>query len=171
MVLISLFLLSSVLWEGDCGDGALGIRQLYDYSVDISWEEGVVSLKGDPWREGFSAAWFSIDEDMAFESEDVLKVSMKVNRNEVRLRYLYRREGREVYFGGEEVITAHGQWQKVEIPFSEGKPFYSSDYPYALTPGKRPCVYLFIENRVPGEFDVELDSIWVFRPGADGGER
>jgi hypothetical protein len=96
---------------------------------------------------------------------------MKVNENEVRLRYLSRREGRRVYFGGEEVIGADREWQEVEIPFSEGKPFYSSNYPYALTPGREPCLYLFIENRFPGEFDVELEGISVFRPGGDGGER
>ncbi len=171
MILLFVFIFSSLLWQEDFTDTALTMSQLYDYSVDISCEEGIVFLKANPQSEGSAAAWFYVDEDIAFSSDDVLKLVIKVNDNDVRLRYLYRREGREVYFGGDEIIPLSEQWQKVEIPLKKAKPFYSSDYPYALTPGKKPCLYIFIDNKLPGNFDVAIDSIFVFRPESHEDEK
>jgi len=163
MILISLFIFSFMLWQETFTDTIPTMSQLYDYSVDISSKEGKVFLKANPESEGFAAAWFYVDEDIAFGSFDVLKLVIKVNDNNARLRYLYRREGRKVYFGGEEIISHSEQWQKVEIPLGEAKPFYSSNYPYAFTPDKNPCLFIFIDNELPGYFDVEIDSIYVFR--------
>lgn len=171
MILISLFIFSSMLWQETFTDTTLTMSQLYDYYVDISSKEGKVFLKANPESEGFAAAWFYVDEDIAFGSFDVLKLVIKVNDNNARLRYLYRREGRKVYFGGEEIISHSEQWQEVEIPLGEAKPFYSSNYPYALTPDKNPCLYIFIDNKWPGYFDVEIDSIYVFRTESQGEEK
>lgn len=171
MILISLFIFSSMLWQETFTDTTLTMSQLYDYSIDISQKEGKVFLKANPESEGFAAVWFYVDEDIAFSSDDILKLVIKVNTNKVRFRYLYRREGRKVYFRGEEVISPDEQWQRVKIPLGEAKPIYSSNYPYALTPDKNPCLFIFIDNELPGYFDVEIDSIYVFRTESQGEEK
>lgn len=175
MIFISLFILSSIfssmLWQEDFTDTIPPMSQLYDYSIDISSEEGKVFLKGNPQFEGFAAAWFYVDEDIVFSSDDVLEVVIKVNDNNARLRYFCRMDGCEVYFAGQKIISSDEQSQKVEIPLGETKPYYSSNYPYALTPGKKPCLYIFIDNELPGNFDVEIDRISVFRPEPNKEER
>ena len=172
MIFLTLFIFSSILWQEDFADTtAVAVSQLYDYSIDVSQEEGIVSLTANPQLEGGAAAWFYVEEDIAFNADDLLRIVIKVRDNDVRLRYFYRREGRKVYFGGDETIRPSAEWQRVEIALADAKPFYSSDYPYALTPGKQPCLYLFIDNMLPGNLDVEIDNISVFAPDASGGER
>jgi hypothetical protein len=171
MIFLTLFILSSILWQEDFTDTTVSMSQLYDYSIDISYEEGIVSLAAHPQLEGAAAAWFYVDEDISFSADDALRVVIKVRESEVRLRYLYRREGRTVYFGGDEVISPSDEWQRVQIPLTEGRPFYSSNYPYALTPGKEPCLFIFIDNLVPGDLDVQIDNVSVSRSESSGGER
>lgn len=171
MILISLFIFSSILWQEDFTDTTLVMSQLYNYSIDISRKEGKVFLKANPDSEGFAAAWFYVEEDIAFSPFDFLKLVIKVNANKARFRYFYRREGRKVYFRGEEVISRGEQWQKIKIPLKEAKPYYSSNYPYALTPNKNPCLFIFIDNELPGYFDVEIDSIYVSRFESQGEEK
>ena len=171
MIFLTLFIFSSILWQEDFTDTTVSMNQLYDYSIDISYEEGIVSLTAHPQLEGGAAAWFYVDEDITFSADDVLRVVIRVRENEVRLRYLCRREGRTVYFGGDEVISPGAEWQRIEIPLTEAKPFYSSNYPYALTPGKEPCLFIFIDNLVPGDLDVQLDNVSVSSLESSGGER
>lgn len=171
MVFLTLFIFSSILWQEDFSDTSMTMSQLHDYSIDISYEEGIVSLTAHPQFEGGAAAWFYVDEEVSFSADDVLRVVMRVRENEVRLRYLYRREGRKVYFGGDALISPGPEWQRVEIPLTEGRPFYSSNYPYALTPGKEPCLFIFIDNLLPGDLDVQLDNVSISSPESSGGER
>lgn len=171
ILFIFLLLCSPVLLHEDFTDTITTMSQLYDYSIDVSSKEGKVFLKATPHFEGFAVAWFYVDKDIVFTSEDVLELVIKVNDNKARLRYFCRIDGREVYFAGEEIISSNEQWQEIEIPFKEAKPFYSSNYPYALTPDKKPCLYIFIDNELPGNFDVEIDRVSVFRPGSDEGEK
>jgi hypothetical protein len=170
-ILILSAALSSTLWQEEFADTTEVIRQLYDYSVEIASEEGIVSLKANPQFEGFAAAWFYVDEDIAFGCDDVLQVVIRVNDNAVRLRYFCRMDGCDVYFGGEITISQTEDWHKVEIPLRDAKPYYSSEYPYALTPGKKPCLYVFIDNELPGNYDVELDRISVSGPDQEKEER
>lgn len=163
MFLLCLFVITSVLWQEDFTEGISTMSQLYDYTITISHEDGKIYLEGEPQFESFASAWFYVDEDLSFTEGDVLELVMKVNSNSVQMRYFYRQEDRHVYFSGEKIISSDEQWQKVEIPFAEARPFYGSDFPAALTPGKTPCLYIFISNELPGELDVEIDRISIFR--------
>jgi len=171
MIFISFCIFSSILWQEDFTDTTLVMSQLYNYSINISHKEGKAFLIANPDSEGFAAAWFYVEEDIAFTPLDVLNLVLKVNANKARFKYFYRREGRKVYFRGEEIISPSEQWQKIEISLKETKPYYSSNYPYALTPNKNPCLYIFIDNELPGYFDVEIDSIYVSRAEPQGEEK
>ncbi len=162
MILISLFIFSSVLWQEDFTDTISTMSQLFDYTIDITHEDGKVFLRAHPQCGGITSAWFYIDEDLTL-SDDILELVMKVNDNKALLRYFYRKEGGGVYFFGDKIVSADTQWQRVQIPLEEAKPFYGSDFPYALTPGKMPCLYIFIQNKLQGNFDVEIDGISVLR--------
>lgn len=164
MFLLCLFTITSVLWHEDFTENMSTLSQLYDYTVDISHRDGKIFLQAHPRFEGFASAWLYVDEDITFCDDDRLELVIKVHDKKVRLKYFYRKEGRNVYFGGVKVIAPDTQWQKVEIPLKDARPFYSSNYPYALTPDKTPCLYIFITNELPGHFDVEIDWISVVRP-------
>jgi len=163
MIFISLFAISSLLWQEDFTETTSPMNQLFDYTIDITHESGKVLLKAYPQCGDFASAWLSVDEDLTLGDEDVLELVMKVNYNEVGFRYYYLKGGGEVYFFGERTISAHTEWQHVEIPLKEAKPLYGSDFPAALTPGKMPCIYIFMRNELPGNFDVEIDRISVMR--------
>ena len=171
MMLISLLIISSMLWRKEFTDTVPAMSQLYYYSVDINCDEGKILLKANPQFEGFASAWFYVDEDITFNSDGILEMVIKVSDNEVRFRYFYRKEGHEVYFAGKEIISSDKQWQKVEIPLGEAKPFYSSNFPFALTQDKKPCLYIFIDNKLPGNYDVEIDRISVFSSESDEDEK
>ena len=64
MVFLTLFIISSVLWQEDFTDTTVSMNQLYDYAIDISYEEGIVSLTAHPQLEGGAAAWLYVDEDV-----------------------------------------------------------------------------------------------------------
>ena len=171
MLLIFLFNITTVLWKEDFTQGLATMSQLYDYNVNIVHEEGRVFLKANLESKHFSAAWFYVDEDFAFTEEDILELVMKVKDKEVRLRYFYKKEGESEYYSGVQIISPDAEYQKVELPFVDAKPLYGSEYPSALTPGQKPCLYIFISGDLPGVFDVEIDYISVTRAESHGEER
>jgi len=164
MFFLCLFTIVSVLWQEDFTEGPATMNQLYNYTVNISHEDGKIFLKADPESEDFSAAWFYVDEDVAFTDEDVLELITRVKNSEVRLGYFYRKAGENEYYTGVQIIFPDAEYQKVELPFVEARPLYGIEYPATLTPGKNPCLYIFISSDLPGSFDVEIDWISVFRP-------
>ncbi len=155
------FVLSVLLWQEDFAEDISTMSQLYDYTVNITHENGRVYLKADPQSEGFASAWFYVDDNIVLSSENIVALDVKINDNKVRLRYFYRKRSRSVYFAGEEIIGPDSKWRRVTIPLEQAKPFYSSNFPYALTPNKSPALFLFIENALPGHFDVEVDRISI----------
>lgn len=171
MFFLYLFTVTTVLWQEDFTENMSTMSQLYDYTVDISHQDGKVFLKANPQFEGFSSAWFYVDEDLAFCDDDILELIVRVHDKKARLKYFYRKEGCSVYYGGVKVVAPDTQWQKVEIPLKDARPFYSSNYPSALTPDKTPCLYIFITNELPGNFDVEIDWMSVVRPESHEEER
>jgi hypothetical protein len=120
-------------------------------------------LNASPQYEGGASAWFHCDEDIRFGQHDVLTAVLRVNKNTARLRYFYYDKQRGVYCGGKEILRATDNVQTVEIPFAHAQPFYGSDFPYALTPGILPSLFIFIDNLLPGDFDVIIDRITVDR--------
>ena len=166
MFLLSIFLISTafniVLWQEDFTKGPQTMAQLYDYSVHISYHDSdKVVLQGNPKMEGFSSAWFYLDKDIIFTENDTLEILLKVKHNKARINYYYRKENYPVYFGGEVIVPSDKEWQTVKIPFCSAKPFFSSNFPFALTPHTLPALYLFIDNLLPGYFEVEIDRILV----------
>jgi hypothetical protein len=164
MFFLCLFTITTVIWQEDFTQGPATMSQLYDYTVNISHEEGKVILKADPESENFSAAWFYVDQDLAFTDEDVLELVMKVENNEIRLRYFYRKENEKEYYSGVQIISPDAEYQKIELPLVEARPFFGTEYPASLTPEKQPCLYIFMSSDIRGGFDVEINWISVIRP-------
>jgi hypothetical protein len=167
MLLLCLFVLTPVLWQEDFIDGIATMSQLYEYEIEISHLDGKVILNGNPQFEGFSSAWFYLDSEILFSENDILELKIKVNNNKMRLNYFYRKKGSPVYYAGEEIISASEDWQQIKLPLMCAKPFYSSNFPFALTPDKTPALYIFIDNLLPGTFNVEIDKISVQKCRAD----
>ena len=163
MIPIVLILASTLLWQEDFDDNVSTMSQLYDYNVEISHEDGKVIITARPQFEGFASAWLYVDGDVGFDAGDALELRIKVNVNTVRLRYFFRKKTCKQYHAGEYNIPAAEEWQTVQIPLDNATPFFGTEFPAALTPDRTPILYLFIENAMPGDFDVELDRIAVER--------
>jgi len=161
---IVLILASALIWQEDFTESISTMSQLYDYSVEIVHQEGIVRLKANPQFEGFASAWMYLDENLRFE-DATLRLRVKVNANTVRLRYFFRRETAKCYDAGEHTIEVSEGWQEISLPLESGRPFYGSEFPRALTPDKNPAMYIFIENAMPGYFEVELDRISIISRG------
>ena len=163
MIPIVLILASTVLWHEDFTENVSTFSQLYDYNVDISHEDGIVTLIANPQFEGFASAWFYVEGEAGYHTNDVLAMRIKVNANTVRLRYFFRKKTFKEYYAGEQMIQTAEEWQTVQIPLRNATPFFGMEFPAALTPDKTPVLYLFIENAAPGAFNVELDQISIER--------
>ncbi len=166
MLLTYLFILNSVIWQEDFTTRLSTMSQLYEYRVDITHMNGKVLLKANPRLEGSASAWYYLEEydnDFEFSEDDVLELAVKVNDNKLRLNYYYHRKGYQSYWAGEKIISADEEWQTIKIPLKDAKPFYSGNFPYALTPGRTPALFIFIDNLLPGDFEVEIDRISVLK--------
>lgn len=166
MFFLSLFILNltfnTILWQEDFTNGPQTMSQLYDYTVDISYcDSDRVVLQANPGLEGLSSAWFYLDEPIFFDDTDTLELLLKVSNNKARIKYFYLKKDYPVYLGGEVIISPDSEWQTIKIPFNSAKPFYSSNFPFALIPHKLPPLYIFIDNMLPGKFDVEIDRMSV----------
>ena len=161
MTAVALLIVSAVLWQEQFINGVSSMNQLYDYTVDIVHEGEKVILRADLQDEEFAAAWFSIDESRPFPQDAIVRLTVKVNSNTARLRLFCRRHGHSVYFAGAKSIAADEHWQAVDIRLQDTKPFYSSNFPASLAPGKEPALFLIIENEQPGAFNIEIDDIVV----------
>jgi hypothetical protein len=165
MIATILILVSSLLWQEDFTEDASAMRQLYDYRIEIAHQDGGIRLFANPQFEGFASAWLYVDTNIFFNDDDVLEIRIRDNGNAVRIRYFFLKENCLEYYAGENIVFVGNEWQNVEIPLRHSTPFFGSEFPAALTPGKKPALYLFIENAVSGSFDVELDRISVTRRG------
>jgi len=164
MTSMILVLASTILWQVDFTDDASALHQLYDYHVDIVHHESTVKLTANPQFEGFASAWLYVDDNICLTDDDVLEIRIRDSGNAVRIRYFFRKQKGTNYYAGENIVFVGDQWQNVEIPLRYATPFSGCEFPAALTPGKTPILYLFIENAVSGNFDVELDQILLVRP-------
>lgn len=162
MTAVALLIVSAVLWQEQFIDGVSSMNQLYDYTVDIVHKGETVVLRADLQEEEFAAAWFFVDDADPFPYDAVMRLTVKVNSSTARLRFFCRRHGHSVYYAGETNIAADEHWQNVDISLRDAKPFYSSNFPASLTPGKEPALFLIIENTQPGTFTIEIDDISVF---------
>jgi len=163
MMVICILCAATVLWQADFNDGLGNFSQLYDYEVKMVHKEGKVILTANPRFEGFASAWLYVDEEVTFTRDDLLELKIKVDDNKVRFRYFYLAEEGRVYYAGEEYISRSRNWQNIMIPLVCARPFYSSNFPWSLTPDKKPPLFIFIENALPGSFEVEIDRISVKR--------
>ncbi|RKX71552.1 hypothetical protein DRP53_01090 [candidate division WOR-3 bacterium] len=163
MILIGLICATTVLWQEEFDKGVGDFSQLHEYEVKIENRDGKLILTANPRFEGFASAWMAIDDKIEFTRDDILRLRIRVKDNKVRLRYFYLAEEGRVYYAEEEFISRSENWQVVTIPFICAKPFYSSNFPWALTPGKKTPFFLFIENALPGSFEVEIDRIEILR--------
>lgn len=171
MTSILMLLAASVLWQEEFNEDASALRQLYDYRIEIIHQNGTVRLTANPQFEGFASAWLYVSDDISFSDDDVLRINIRDNGNAVRLRYFFRKERCSEYYAGENIVFIGEEWQNVEIPFGHAQPFYGMEFPAALTPGEKPALYLFIENAVSGNFDVELDRVSIERRDKHVGEQ
>ncbi|MCX7994446.1 MAG: hypothetical protein N3A65_01565 [candidate division WOR-3 bacterium] len=162
-MVFAVFLFSTVLWQIDFLEDSPSFQQLYEYTINIQQEDGILHLTGNPDAEGFSSAWFYLDNGMQLKEDNIIEISMRVKGVATRLKYLYRKKGSAVYWGQEIIIEKSTQWQKIILPLQQAKPFYSSNFPFALTPDKTPVIYFFIDNLIPGNFDTEIDYISIIK--------
>jgi hypothetical protein len=163
MIPILVFLTAITGWREDFVTRVPELQQMYEYEVNIGFEDGQLVLDGDPKTEGGSCAWFYVDGEIDLRPSDVLIFRIKVRENPTRVRYLYLQEDGRVYRAGEEIFEAGEEWQERSIPLNRARPFYSSNYPFALTPGKTPFLYFFIDNARSGKFDARIDWIELDR--------
>ncbi len=170
MTCVLLFAVSTMLWQEDFVEGTSTMTQLFEYTVDIFHEDGKIFLRANPHSEGFASAWFYVDENVYFSDHDILELIVKVNNNRMRFNYYYYRQDKKLYYFGEDIVLPQDYWQTITIPLEDAKPYYSSNWPCALTPARTPALYIIIDNLLPGEFDVEIDNISVFEI-EQGGER
>lgn len=161
MTAVALLVVSAILWQEQFIDGVSSMNQLYDYSVAVVHEGEKVILRADSPEQGFAAAWFSIDYQYPFPDDAIVRLTMKVTENRARLRFFCQRHGHSVYYAGETSVAADEHWQTVDIELQDTNPFYSSNFPASLAPGKEPVLFLIIENADPGAFTVEVDDILV----------
>jgi hypothetical protein len=166
MIPILLFVASSILWQEDFTESTSALTQLYDYHVDIAQRDGNVRLTANPQFEGFASAWLHVDEEIALHEDDALTMRIRGNDTAVRIRYFFRKGSCASYYAGEKTILAGAEWQDMIIPLESAMFFPGTEFPAALTPGKSPVLYLFIENGESGNFDIEIDRISIVRPDA-----
>jgi hypothetical protein len=161
MIGVALLIVSAVLWQERFVDGVSSMNQLYDYTVDIVHEGEKVLLQAVLQEDEYAAAWFSSDVANPFPEHARVRLLVKVNSNTVRLRLFCRRHGHSVYFTSTRNIAASEHWQTIEVSLHDTRPFYSSNFPASLTPGREPALFLIIENAHPGLFNMEIDDILV----------
>ncbi len=170
MLFVSLLLIGALVWQEEFTANRSTMLQLYEYNIDITHQDGTVLLKSNPAKEGAASAWYHCDRETDFCENDVLLFTVKVHANNLRLKYFYRKKDSQAYWGGEVVVPPSKNWQTIKIPLKSAMPFYSGNYPFALTPGKTPALFVFFDNLVPGKFDAVIDKISVLKADAGGEE-
>lgn len=170
MITIFMFLSTFILWQEDFTEPTSVLSQLYDYHVDIKQQEGKVTLTANPQFEGFASVWLYVDREISLCNDDALEIRIRTNENVVRIRY-FLREKCHGYHAAEEIIDADSAWQDVVIPLQRTQLLSGTEFPTALTPGKNPALYLFIENGEPGNFNVQIDQISIVRRSMQMEER
>jgi hypothetical protein len=170
MITIFMFLTTFIIWQENFNEPTSALSQLYDYHVDILQQDGKITLTANPQFEGFASAWLYVDKEISFCNDDALEIRIRTNENVVRIRY-FLREKCHGYYAAEEVIDTDSEWQDLIIPLKRTKVVSGTEFPTALTPGKNPALYLFIENGEPGNFDVQIDQISIVRRSTQMEER
>jgi len=129
--------------------------------VDETGRYGIVSIRGTPSEIGRSCAWIYFEEPLKIKESHSLVLTLRGNGRKIRVRVYFLKDGRLPYYAVEKTVETSKEWERLEIPFSEGLPIWSSNFPMALVPGRRPPIFLFIDNGEPGPFEVYLDEIAV----------
>ncbi|UCF71094.1 MAG: hypothetical protein JSW49_02120 [candidate division WOR-3 bacterium] len=163
MIHILLLLASSILWQENFTESTPPIAQLYDYHVDIEHRDGTVRLTANPQFEGFASAWLHVDAEITLREDDAIAMRVRGNDVTVRVRYFFRKGKCSSYYAGEKIVVAGAQWKDMVIPLEGAMFFPGTEFPAALTPGKSPVLYLFIENGESGNFDIEIGHIAIVR--------
>jgi hypothetical protein len=163
VISLILILATSVVWQEDFAETSSAIQQLYDYHVEIIYQDGRIRLKANPPFEGFASTWLHVDSDIVFSDNDALEIRIKGNENPVRVRYFFRKAECKEYYAGESIIIAGTEWCDATIPLKGAVLLSGTEFPAALTPGLDPMFFVFIENAAAGEFEIEIDQISVVR--------
>jgi hypothetical protein len=161
MVLTTLVLASAVLAQVDCGSSISNISQLYEYQVGITKTKGGVTLQANPEKEGGATAWFCVEQGTVITREDTLVIKAVVTANRLRVKYLFYRKNTQAYWGGIKIIGSGAKEQTIKIPLAASSAFYNGNYPFSLTPGRTPELFLFFDNLLPGRFNAVISSVTV----------
>jgi len=162
-----LVLLLPMLWSLGLDKGAEGIRSSERNPILITWvksgalgTEGSIRLQGTPEAKGRASAWIPVEDIGPITKESKLTFWVKGEGSPLWVRIIFRpKEGGASYLYWRQKVETKEEWRKVTIPLNLARPIWSSNYPYTLTPGKRPDLFLFFENWEAGRFDVMIDEI------------
>ena len=122
---------------------------------------GYTHIEGNPKDVGRSSAWLYVDKIPNLSTASFVSLKVKGNGNLVRFRILFKNLGKTPYYYLQQNIRIADDWKEIKISSQNAHPIWSSNYPYALTPGLSPDFFLFVENGEPGSFSVEIDKIEV----------
>jgi hypothetical protein len=172
MILPYLLLAYAAIGATDLSSSLSTMRQLYEYQVAITplKAEGTVQITANPAAEGSATAWLYVDEKIEIAASDTLVMTVAVNSNTLRIKWMYYRMSTQAYWGNVETVAPKKGIQTIRIPVKKACAFYNGNYPFALTPGKTPALFVFFDNLLPGKFDATISSVSVV-PATTGGAR
>lgn len=168
MIIFALICTSTVLWMDDFkSDTGIWVANQRN-PVSISYFPinngdtiGYVHIAGSTEDVGRSSAWLYVEKIPALSTASYVSLKVKGNGNLVRFRILFKNLGKTPYYYLQQNIRIADDWKEIKISFKNAHPIWSSNYPYALTPGLSPDFFLFVENGEPGSFSVGIDKIEV----------
>jgi len=128
--------------------------------------EGALKIVGDPQDRGRASAWVPIEGIGPISTDSRLIFWVRGNNKPMRVRIIFHpQNGSADYYHWWQNVEVSDKWQKVTIPLKNSRPLWSSNYPYVLTPGKKPDLFIFFENLEPGHFEVTVDEISLEKGG------
>jgi len=125
---------------------------------DVTGRSGIIHIKGNPEKKGLASAWLYVDKVQNISKRSRLSLFLKGNGRKIRIR-LYWKQRLNHYLEVKKTVITSGSWEEIVLFLSNSKPIWSSNFPTALTPEKKPDLFLFIENAEPGPFDILIDEI------------
>lgn len=169
-----LLLLIPMVWHMGFQSGVEGFRASTKNPCAVSWvksgalkSEGAIRITGNPKDRGRSSAWAPIEGIGPINTNSQLTFWAKGNNKPMRVRIIFHpQNGSSDYYHLWKTVNLTTKWQKITIPLNGARPIWSSNYPYVLTPGEKPDLFLFFENLQPGHFDVTIDEISLEKGGS-----
>ncbi len=164
-----LIFLIPMLWQVGFQSSTEGFRSSERNPSNVSWVEegaknstGAIKITGTPQDVGRSSAWAHFEDVGPISLDAKLTFYVKGNEKPLRVRVIFHpQQGSSYYYHIWQNIETSKSWQKVTIPLNLSRPLWSSNYPYTLTPGVKPDLFLFFENLKQGEFEVYVDEIKI----------